>query len=361
MWNKTRVTDLLRIKYPIIQGPFGGRFSSAKLVATVSNSGGLGSFGLNACTPKEITRINAEIRSLTNKTYALNLWVPLKHDPLLHYRSEDFEALKQRFQPYFDELRIPQPEFSIPDSPNFDDQIKAVLKARPPVVSFIFGIPPQNYILELKKTGIVIIATATTVDEAVLAEQAGVDLVVASGTEAGGHRASFLKPADLSLTKTIPLVAQVVRNVAIPVIAAGGIADGKSICAMLQAGASAVQIGTAFLATDESNAPDYHKQKLLDTQLKTELTKVYTGRLARALSNKIILDFKNNSQESFAPYPAQSTYLAPLRKAALALRRYDLLPMWSGQPSTVLTYRSAKALFNWLVEDTAESFNCKTV
>lgn len=353
MWNKTRATKLLRIRYPIIQGPFGGRFSSAKLVSTVSNAGGLGSFGLNAYAPDEIQEVDTKIKSLTKKPYTLNLWVPLKDDPIHQYRPEDYERLRALFQSYFDELGVPLPEFSLPAVPDFEGQIEAVFKAKPPVISFVFGIPSKEIIRELKTAKIITIGTATTVEEAALVEQAGLDLVVASGAAAGGHRASFLRPAEESLTETFSLVAEVGENVKIPVIAAGGIADGEAISSALLSGASAVQIGTAFLATNESNATVEHKQKLLHHMLDTVLTKVYTGRLARVLSNKLSEEFAHVLGYELAPYPAQAAFIAPLRAAAIAQGRHDFMPLWSGQPSVILKHASAKTLLESLVAEVA--------
>jgi len=355
MWNKTRAAELLKIKYPIIQGPFGGNFSSVKLVSTVSNLGGMGSFGLNSYTPEDILKIDKEIKNLTNKPYVLNLWVPLKNDPVDNYKKEDFEVLKKSFKPYFEQLQVPLPEMSKPTTQNFELQVEAIFKSKPPVASFIFGIPSKEVIVELKKRGIVTIATATTLEETLMIEEAGIDLVIASGSEAGGHRASFVKPAEESLTCKRLLVHQIVDNISIPVIAAGGISNGKDIADILKLGASAVQIGTAFLATNESNAPAIHKSKLLASEpIKTDLTTVYTGRLARAISNNLSKDFNNSDHEILAPYPIQSAFLSSLRKASLEQNNSDFVAYWSGQLSTLLKHTSAEKLFGSLIEETSK-------
>ena len=259
MWNKTAVSQLLNIEYPIFQGPFGGRFSSTKLVATVSNLGGLGSFGLNAYGPEEILEIDQEIRGLTNKPYVLNLWVPLAHDPADGFKEKDFEPVIETFKPYFEQLGVPLPEFSRPKGPHFESQVEAILKVNPPVVSFIYGIPPQEIIQAFKAGNVIMMAVATTLEEAMAIENSGIDLIIASGKQAGGHRASFLKSAADSLESTSRLVQTVTAKVTIPVVAAGGITTGKDIVEMFRFGASGVQIGTAFLATEESNATDFHK------------------------------------------------------------------------------------------------------
>lgn len=352
MWNKTRAAELLKIKYPIIQGPFGGNFSSAKLVSTVSNLGGMGSFGLNSYSPEDIFRIDKEIKNLTKKSYVLNLWVPLKDDPVDTYDKNDFEALRQIFNPYFEEMQIPLPEIPNSKKQDFELQVESVLKAKPPVASFIYGIPSGEIILEFKKRGVITMATATSLEEANMIKEAGIELVIASGSEAGGHRASFLKPAEESLTSTRLLVHQIVNKISIPVIAAGGISNGKDIFDILKLGASAVQMGTAFLATNESNASDLHKSKLLSTQhITTDLTKVYTGRLARVISNNLSENFKASTNKYIAPYPIQSNFLSSFRSACLEQEKLDYLAFWSGQPSTILKHRSTEKLFDSLIKE----------
>lgn len=351
MWNNTRATQLLGIKYPIIQGPFGGRFSSAKLVAIVSDLGGMGSFGLNAYGSDDILQIDASIKALTDRPYALNLWVPLKEDPALKYGLQEFQVLKKRFKPYFDRLNVPLPEIPEAESLNFEQQVEAVLKARPPVLSFIFGIPSKEVIQEAKQAGIRTIGTITTLEEALVIEEAGLDLIVASGSQAGGHRASFLQEAEKSLTDTSTLLQQVVPKVRIPVIAAGGISNGKTLVAALKLGASAVQIGTAFLATEESNASLEHKELLLSQEAyTTTLTEVYTGRLARVVANVFTKD-EGRRKFDFAPYPIQSTFLSTFIQAARKQGENHFLPFYAGQPSGRLHHESAGNLFKALIEE----------
>jgi len=355
MWNKTRAAELLKIKYPIIQGPFGGNFSSAKLVSTISNLGGMGSFGLNSYAPEDIFRIDNEIKNLTIKPYVLNLWVPLEDDPADTYDKNDFEALRKIFNPYFEEMQIPLPEMPNSKKQDFELQLESVLKAKPPVASFIYGIPPEEIILEFKKRGVITMATATSLEEATMIEEAGIELVIASGSEAGGHRASFLKPVEESLTSTRLLVHQIVDKISIPVIAAGGISNGNDISDILKLGASAVQMGTVFLATDESNASDLHKSTLLSAQpIKTELTKVYTGRLARVISNNLSENFKDSTNKYIAPYPIQSNFLSSFRSTCLEQEKLEYLAFWSGQPSTILKHRSTEKLFDSLIKEASK-------
>ena len=356
MWNKTQATELLRIKYPIIQGPFGGRFSSVKLLTTVSNLGGMGSFGLNSYSPDEILVVDKEIKKQTESPYALNLWVPMKEDPVDYFSDSDFDLLKATFKPYFEKRKVPIPDKPIARTEIFELQVEAILTAAPPVASFIFGVPSKEVINDMKKRSIITMATATTLKEAVLIEEAGIDLVIASGSEAGGHRASFNKPAEDSLTNTHTLIDQLVDSVNIPVIAAGGISNGRDVADVLKLGASAAQIGTAFLATNESNASSIHKSKLLSSDpIKTDLTKVYTGRLARAISNDLSRDFETSNNELLAPYPIQSNFLKSLNQAYIAQKKIEYVAFWSGQPSQVLKYKSAESLFDSIIKEASKN------
>ncbi len=352
MWHKTPVSNRLGIRYPIIQGPFGGNFSSAELVAAVSERGGLGSFGLNACDNKQILAIGKSIRSLTDKPFALNLWVPKSNVGEEHFSHESYQALKLSFKPYFDALDVPLPEFPTVNRPDFESQIEAVLEVKPPVMSFIFGIPDNFVLKALKKRRIKVLATATSREEALQIQESNVDIIIASGKEAGGHRASFLEDPENSLQPTKSLLLQLSNTIEKPIVAAGGITTGFDIATMLKLGASGVQLGTVFLATKESNAPDIHKEALLSGHLlETTLTKVFTGRLARALANKLTANFEGLKSDVLAPFPLQSVFLKDLRKKALEREALDYLACWSGQPSTILKYKTVDTLMQALIDE----------
>ena len=356
MWNRTAVTELLGIKYPIIQGPFGGRFSSTRLVSMVSNLGGLGSFGLNSYDAEEILDIDKEIKSLTSHPYVLNLWVPLKKDPADIFNERDFAKVRESFRKYFDETGAPFPEKYEHSKLSFDDQIEAVIQAKPPIASFIFGVPPKELISELKLRGIVVMGTATSLEEALLIEDSGFDLVIASGSEAGGHRASFIGSAEDSLSTTKDLLSAVVGKVRIPVIAAGGITTGIDISEMLRIGADAAQMGTVFLATEESDASAMHKRKLLSkTSFQTALTKVFTGRLARTITTPFIENLNEIENDRLAPYPIQSAILSPLRKLAKEKGLLDFEAFWAGQPSQALKHKTTESLFSSLIKEASAS------
>jgi nitronate monooxygenase len=353
MWHDTSLVSRLGIRFPIVQGPFGG-FSTSRLVAAVSNCGGLGSYGALGLTPAQITAIVSEIRGVTAAPFAINLWVSPDDPGARDVDRQAFEAALAPLLPYYAELGIAPPAFSSPAWPTFEEQIPALLDARPPVFSFIFGIPPAEIFAACRQRNMATMGVATTVDEAMAIEAAGADVVVASGFEAGGHRASFLKSAESSLMGTFSLIPQVADSVRVPVVAAGGIADGRGIAAALTLGADGVQIGTAFLACDESGAAPAHKEALLHSHATpTLLTRGYTGRLARGLTNRLgeTLDPLARAG-SFLPYPVQGVLIRELRAEAAKQGRTDLMPMWAGQSAPLVTHRHAAELFEDLVQET---------
>ncbi len=358
MWNQTEVSKRLGIIYPIIQRPCGGGLSSTKLLSTVSNAGGLGSYGVHTMEPRKIGELINEIRSLTAKPFALNLWIPNASETSLN--PEEFEYNLSLFDGYYRELGIERPTRPSQFGQNYDAQLKAVLDARPPVFSFVFGIPERALLQECRARGIATIGTATTPDEAAVLDEAGVDCIVATGFEAGGHRGSFLKSAEESLTGTFALIPQVVDRVKAPVIAAGGIADARGIVAALALGAQGTQIGTAFLACEESGASAGHREKLFSDDGKhTTLTKVFTGRLARSMRNRFTDEMQAHDQKS-APYPIQSWFTGTLRTAAIAQGRTDLISLSAGQAAGLLRLRSAKSLFDELIREVSRRDSSST-
>ncbi len=349
MWTKTKFTELLGIAYPIVQGPFGGRLSSIELASTVSNLGGMGSFGAQPLSPEEILQTNNALRKATDKPYAINLWVNDRDDRLKTFGQAEYEKLKELFAPYFNEFNVPFPQMPVNFGASFNEQVQAVLEAKPPVFSFIFGIPSGDLLEEFRRKNIKTIGTATTVDEAIALEQAGVDAIVATGFEAGGHRASFLRSAEDSLTGVFALVPQVADHVSVPVIAAGGIADGRGIRAALTLGAHAVQIGTAFLATQQSAATPEHKQKLFSPEAKyTTLTKIFSGRLARGIRSRLTDEIRSKDH-LLAPYPMQSHFLSALRSVMQNTHHDEYITFWSGQSAPLLKHKDATQLFHVLL------------
>jgi nitronate monooxygenase len=229
-----------------------------------------------------------------------------------------------------------------------------LLDANVPVFSFIFGIPAREMLDECRRKRIVTIGTATTRDEAAALDEAGVDAVVASGFEAGGHRGSFLRPAEDSLTGTMSLVPQVVDAVGVPVIAAGGIGDARGVAAALALGAEGVQMGTVFLTCEESGASRLHREALREPAARhTGLTKGFTGRLARGIRNRLMEELNRSGAESL-PYPLQRQLVRNLATAAEAAGRADLMPLWAGQSAGLSTCTEAAEFLGVLVEELAE-------
>jgi nitronate monooxygenase len=352
-WNRNRLTERLGIEYPIIQGPLGG-LSSQRLTAAVSNFGGLGSYGAHSRTPDEIRAVIAEIRSLTSKPFAMNLWVSMEDEGA---RSSDEAAFNRGLAPLAGHLAgfgAPRPAYQPYLPIRFEDQARVLLDANVPVFSFIFGVPPREILEECQAKGIVTIGTATTSEEALALEEAGVDAIAASGFESGGHRGSFLRSAEDSLTGTLSLVPQVVDTIDLPVIAAGGIADARGMIAALALGAEAVQIGTAFLRCEESGASPLHREVLLGSQAgHTALTKGFTGRLARGIYNRLLEELNRPGTE-ILPYPLQRALVRNLSVAAEAAGRSDLLPLWAGQSATVSKWTDVSAFLSSLVDDVSE-------
>jgi nitronate monooxygenase len=352
-WNENRLTAKLGIDYPVIQGPLGG-LSSQKLTAAVSNFGGLGSFGAHGLTPEGIKEAIAEIRSLTSKPFAMNLWVSMEDEGARTSDENAFNRSLASLTTHLAGLGAPHPTFKPYSPARFEDQARVLLDAKVPVFSFIFGIPPREVLEECRAKSIVTIGTATTPNEGAALEEAGVDVIVASGFEAGGHRGSFLRAAEDSLTGTLALVPQIVDNVDVPVIAAGGIGDVRGVVAAMALGAEGVQMGTVFLACEESGASLLHRQALRGKKAgHTALTKGFTGRLARGIHNRLLQEL-NQEGTAILPYPLQRSLLRNLAVPAEAAGRSDLLPLWAGQSANLSSCTDVSSFLTALVEEISE-------
>ncbi|MBC7935763.1 MAG: nitronate monooxygenase [Rhizobacter sp.] len=360
MWYNTKATEILGIDYPILQGPFGGGLSSLELVKTVSDAGGLGGYGACTLSAQEIYDVDKKIRAATHKPYNINLWVSDTDTAGGIVADEHFEQVRQLFKPYFDEAGIPLPGKPPSFVSRFENQVQVILDIRPKVFSFMFGIPSANILEQMHKSGIKTIGAATTPGEAIALEAAGVDLIIASGFEAGGHRPSFLAPSEESIYGTFTLIQLIKEKVKTPIIAAGGIANGRGIASALVLGAAAVQIGTAFLATDESDALPVHRNTLFSDAAKyTSLTRAFTGRLGRGVNNRIVTDMIGKEKQ-ILPYPLQSTFMSSLRTAALEQQKTDMVFFWGGQIAPILKHRSAAALMHSLIQEADEIMALQT-
>jgi nitronate monooxygenase len=321
------------------------------LAAAVAGAGGLGSFGAHHLPAADIGPLVAELRAATDRPFAVNLWVPLPGEDV---RPSEAEVARHvaRLRGYYDELgitgRLPGWPLSFPDFPS---QVAALLEAAPPVLSFVMGVPPAHVLADARRRGIVTIGTATTVDEAIVLEEAGLDAVVASGSDAGGHRGAFLRSVTESLVGTFSLVPQVADAVSIPVIAAGGIADGRGIAAARTLGADGVQIGTGFLATHESGASPAHKRALPGART-TVLTRLFSGRHARGIPNRLVRELAG-AEADVPAYPVQNALMRPLRAVAAERELTDYMSLWAGQAAAVTRPRAARDYVDFLVTDTA--------
>ncbi|HEV2438525.1 MAG TPA: nitronate monooxygenase [bacterium] len=317
----------LGIAHPIIQGPMGGGPSTPELVAAVSNAGGLGSLGAAYLTPDQIRDAVRRIRALTDRPFNVNLFAggyerprPFDPGPMLALLSEIHAAL---------ELPPPAVPPSVPDP--FLDQFAAVLESAPPIFSFTFGIPPADALTRLAARGIAILGTATTVHEARMLAGAGVTAIVLQGEEAGAHRGTFAGPFEDSMVPTLELVAEAAPAISVPVIASGGLMDGRDVAAAIRRGASAVQLGTAFLACPESGAPAAHKRAILEARGDTTVvTRAFSGRPARGLRNTFIAAVEGKD-EMILPFPLQNALTRPMRTAAAKLGRAGYLSLWAGR------------------------------
>ncbi|MBT8436178.1 MAG: nitronate monooxygenase [Gammaproteobacteria bacterium] len=313
MWPKTYLTDLLGNRHPIIQAPMAGS-TTVELVAAVSNAGGIGSMGYSETPSETIREDAAKIRKLTDKPFNLNFFAHNAPDN----EPDVIASTRERLQPFYLEVglsEIPQ-DVSKPLFTFTEERLELLLEIKPPVVSFHFGLPDSTAIESLKKAGCRLLCSATTTDEAVVLEQSGVDIIVAQGWEAGGHRGSFDLNHEDHGVGTLALVPQIVDAVNVPIVAAGGIADGRGIAAAFMLGACGVQMGTAFLSCPEANVSDVHLEAIRNSRDDdTRLTKAFSGRPARARKNDYIESIAAH-RLPLPDFPTMYTLSDPLREAS---------------------------------------------
>jgi nitronate monooxygenase len=352
MWSDRRLVELFQIEHPIMLAPMAG-LGTVDLAAAVSNAGGLGSIGCAVMAPESVAKTVAELRRLTTKPINLNFFC---HDPAKADAARE-RAWHERLSFYYRELSIEAatltPRF---DLAPFDDTACAVVEdVRPEVVSFHFGLPQPGLVDRLKAAGCKVISSATTVAEACWLEKHGADAIIAQGYEAGGHRGIFLdsdrKRAVASQAGTFALVPQVADAVTVPVIAAGGIADGRGIAAAFALGAAAVQVGTAFLLCAESATPPLYREALRNARVnRTVVTNVFSGRPARVLVNRLAAEIDPWS-DGVPDFPLAMGELPPLRAAAEQNGSIDFTPLWSGQAAALAREMPAKKLIDLLVRE----------
>lgn len=346
-WPDRRIQELLGIELPILLAPMAGA-ASAEMAIAVAEAGGLGALACAMRSPEQVRQQVAVFRRDARRPINLNFFC----HPSPEADPEREKAWKQRLEPYYRELGL-DPEVPLPKAERkpFDATMaELVTECRPEVVSFHFGLPSNDLLARVKATGAKVLSTATTVEEALWLEHRGCDAIIAQGIEAGGHRGMFLSRDPSTQLGTTALVPQVVDAVKLPVIAAGGIADGRGIAAAFALGASAVQMGTAYLRCPEATLSALHRHALAASRDdQTTLTNVFTGRPARSIVNRLVREVGPLS--SLVPdFPLAATALAPLRARAEELGLADFSPLWAGEafrlarelPAAELTRRLAR-------------------
>jgi nitronate monooxygenase len=329
---------------PIIGAPMAGGPTTPELVAAVSDAGGLGSLGSAYSTAEQIERDVARVRELTTRPFAVNLFAPESRQPA----AGDVNAVVQFLRRYHVQLGIAPPEMPSKPMADFETQIETLLRLKVPVVSFTIGVLPENTMRRLKQQQIFTVGTATTVDEAERLDESGVDAIVAQGSEAGAHRGTFAHPAEDALIGTMALVPQVVDAVRVPVIASGGIMDGRGIVAALALGAQAVQMGTAFLCCDEAGTSAPYREALLSgREDQTTITRAFSGRAARGLRNDFMREWDAAALDTL-PFPWHNALTGPMRRAAAKAGNRDLLSLWAGQGVRMLRRGSARDIMQEL-------------
>jgi nitronate monooxygenase len=340
----------LGIDLPIIQAPMAGTSSPAMAVA-VANAGGLGSIGVGATNAAGARKMIAEIRERSNRSFNVNVFChqPAKADAMIE------AAWIERLRPQFAKFGATPPRALSEIYKSFvedDDMLAALVAERPKVVSFHFGLPPAERIAALKQAGIVLLGSATSVAEGRALAAAGIDAVVAQGYEAGGHRGVFDPEAEDARLGTFALTRLLARDLAVPVIAAGGIMDGAGIVAALKLGAAAAQLGTAFIACAESLADQGYRARLAsDAAYHTVMTRAISGRLARCLTNGFTELGADLAPSEIPAYPIAYDAGKALHAAGKAAGDFGFGAQWAGQGAPLARTLSAAHLMAALAEE----------
>ena len=348
MWPRRDLIDLLGIEHPIVQAPMGGE-STPEMAIAVSNAGGLGGLGCSFMSLDELRAKAEAIRAGTNRPFNLNFFA---HPEPREYAELD-AATRARVAPFYAELGLESvPERGVAAVDTFTEaKLSVLLDIRPRVTSFHFGLPPRPMVEALHDAGSLILCSATTVAEARFLAEAGVDAIIAQGWEAGGHRGTFETSFEDFGVGTLALVPQVVDAVDVPVIAAGGIADGRGIAAAFALGASGVQMGTAFLSCPEANIGDDHRAALRQARDdETRLTRAFSGRPARAQNNRYI-EAMAEDRAALPDFPTMYSFSDPLREVSEKRGDSDFQFLLYGQAAALNRDLPAAELMERLIDE----------
>jgi nitronate monooxygenase len=314
-------------------------------VAAVCNAGGLGSLAAAYLTPAQIIESVRQIRALTSAPFSINLFA----GGWSSGAPANAEAMLALLSDVHDYLGLEPPALPPPAPDPFPAQFTAMLEARPAAFSFTFGIPRPELLDLVRRMDILSMGTATTLEEGRMLADAGVDAIIAQGAEAGAHRGTFAGKFEAAMVPTMKLVRDIVDDLRTPVIASGGLMDGRDIAAALKAGASAAQLGTAFLVCPESGASLPYKRALLAARSDTTvITRAFSGRPARGLRNDFI-ELLEGKEAAILPYPMQNSLTRAMRKAAAEQGRWEFLSLWAGQGVTRVREMPAGDLVRKLV------------
>jgi len=324
----SELTKRLGMRHPLILAPMAGGPSTPALVAAVSEAGGLGSYGAAYLPRGKVRDVIHEIRALTSRPFAINLFA----DDGVAADPDVLQSAQAAVAKYREEVGLP-PTAPPAEIATLAEAFPVLFEEQVPVFSFTFGIPSGAVLAACRSAGIVTMGTATSVAEARALEEAGVDLVCAQGAEAGGHRGTFDRNADPPLVGTMALVPQVVDAVRAPVIAAGGIMDGRGVAAALALGAQAASLGTAFLLCPEAGTSAPYRAALRRARDdSTVITRAFSGRAARGLANRFTREM---SGAPLAPWPVQNALTREIRAAATLAGDHELLSLWAGQGASL--------------------------
>lgn len=349
-------TKLVGIEHPILLAPMAGGPSTPELAAAVSNAGGLGSLGANYLAPEALRAEIQKTKSLTTLPFSVNLFIP-------NYYMPPTEKETQEMLDYTNDLRrklgLTPLEKVPPTKNNFEEQMNVVLDEKPAVFSFVSGLLSSHYITELKKLNIKIMGTASSLEEAMQLQDSGVDAIILQGFEGGGHRGIFAHHQDTEIPLHT-LLERVRGRLKVPVIAAGALMTGQDIHKVLNEGASAAQLGTAFLTCKEAGTSKCYRESLLTrpSQKYTEITDAFSGRKARGILNQFMKEFKAKGKTPL-PFPVQNTLTLDIRKKSTEMGIPDYCSLWAGtgfgrlaeRVSTLGAEPSATVLMRTLIQE----------